>query len=307
MATYKIPQDVEAEDKLLGPLTFKQFIFMLIAAGAGLISWALFQASVFLGFLPFPIILIFGGLAVFRREDQPVERYLLSFFNYTLRPRQRVWDPEGFYDHLVITPEKKPTPPPLKQDLAQVHGQLERLAQVVDTRGWATKRPDLVTPQGNISQAQDDRLFMPEQPAAAEEVPENEDIMDDSNPKNQQINTMLQKSTEDQREKLLQEVREAIDKGEEIGATATPKHEKNITPPSQQDQAQPQQADNGHATESQANQDTANTQEEQEQMQKGSAILETLPTEDLSVSQVAAAANRRSDQEIQEGEEIRLR
>ena len=31
MATYKVPQDVEAEDKLLGPFTFRQFIYLLIA------------------------------------------------------------------------------------------------------------------------------------------------------------------------------------------------------------------------------------------------------------------------------------
>ncbi|MEX0934608.1 MAG: PrgI family protein, partial [Candidatus Saccharimonadales bacterium] len=79
MANYKVPQDVEAEDKLLGPLTFKQFIFMLIAAGAGLMTWFMYQISPFMAIIPLPFVLIFGGLAVLRREDQPIERYLLSF------------------------------------------------------------------------------------------------------------------------------------------------------------------------------------------------------------------------------------
>ncbi len=30
MATYKIPQNVEAEDKLIGPFSFKQFIFLIL-------------------------------------------------------------------------------------------------------------------------------------------------------------------------------------------------------------------------------------------------------------------------------------
>ncbi len=30
MATYKVLQDIEAEDKLLGPLTLKQFIFAVV-------------------------------------------------------------------------------------------------------------------------------------------------------------------------------------------------------------------------------------------------------------------------------------
>ncbi len=32
MAVYKVPQDVEAEDKLLGPFSMRQFIYLIIAA-----------------------------------------------------------------------------------------------------------------------------------------------------------------------------------------------------------------------------------------------------------------------------------
>ena len=33
MAQYKVPQDVEAEDKLLGPFTFRQFVYLMIIGG----------------------------------------------------------------------------------------------------------------------------------------------------------------------------------------------------------------------------------------------------------------------------------
>ncbi|MCF0232804.1 MAG: PrgI family protein, partial [Enterococcus sp.] len=33
MAQYKVPQNVEADDKLLGPFSFRQFIYLLVAAG----------------------------------------------------------------------------------------------------------------------------------------------------------------------------------------------------------------------------------------------------------------------------------
>ncbi|MGH7158305.1 MAG: PrgI family mobile element protein [Candidatus Saccharimonadales bacterium] len=32
MATYKVIQDIEAEDKILGPLTLRQFIYAGVAA-----------------------------------------------------------------------------------------------------------------------------------------------------------------------------------------------------------------------------------------------------------------------------------
>ncbi|NDG30951.1 PrgI family protein, partial [bacterium] len=39
MAVYTVPQDVEADDKFVGPLSFKQFIFIGIGAIAGYLSF----------------------------------------------------------------------------------------------------------------------------------------------------------------------------------------------------------------------------------------------------------------------------
>lgn len=286
MATYKVPQDVEAEDKLLGPLTFKQFIFLLIAAGGGLLSWGLFQVNPLLSLLPLPIVLGFGGLAIFRREDQPVERYLLSFFNFMIRPRQRLWIPEGIYDHLVITPEKKPAPPPLKQDINQVHGQLEKLAQVVDTRGWASKQPELTAPSGTTTQ-DDDRLFTPTQIPQDEEGPDEAvDVMDDASPQAQNLDTILQQQTTEQRQEAMDRMRQTIDQNAQptVGTVKT----------NDQPQSAPPSSHEGVGDASASPQHNA------------SAILDTISTDELSVSQLAAAANRQDDT-LQEGEEIKLR
>ena len=35
MAVYKVPQDVEADDKLIGPFSFRQFIYLIIVAISG--------------------------------------------------------------------------------------------------------------------------------------------------------------------------------------------------------------------------------------------------------------------------------
>lgn len=312
MANYKIPQDVEAEDKLVGPLTFKQFIFMLVAAGAGLMAWFMAQVHPFLVVVPLPVILIFGGLAIFRREDQPVERYLLSVFNFLLRPKKRIWVPEGSYEHLVITAAKKAARPGLKQDVEQVHGQLEKLARVVDTRGWATKRPDLTLPSETQSfgGGSDDRLFMPEPPQEPDEVHQREDILDDDNPEARQLDTMLQQQTQQQREQLMQNIRQQVD--EQSSATVgTPKQAPQEPAPATQqapDQSVPQ-GDNQQPLDSAPQQPQGDAQaQEQPQTepkpQPPSDILEV--SDQISVSQLAAKANRDSDQ-LQEGEEIKLR
>jgi hypothetical protein len=45
MATYKVIQDIEAEDKLVGPLSLKQFIFALIAIFLGLPEYGFYSSQ----------------------------------------------------------------------------------------------------------------------------------------------------------------------------------------------------------------------------------------------------------------------
>ena len=93
MNDYKVPQDVEAEDKLLGPFSFRQFIYLIIVALAGLGAFALFQLFPPLVIIPVPIILFFGALALPIRKDQPMEIYLAAVLSFYLKPRKRLWQP----------------------------------------------------------------------------------------------------------------------------------------------------------------------------------------------------------------------
>ena len=106
MATYKVPQDVEADDKLIGPFSFRQFIYLIIVALAGAGAWGLAQIFVGLAIIPLPIILLFGALALPLRKDQPMEIYLAAIVSYYLKPHKRLWDPDGVESLIEITVPK---------------------------------------------------------------------------------------------------------------------------------------------------------------------------------------------------------
>ena len=72
MAVYKVPQDVEAEDKLIGPFSFRQFIYLIIALIAIALGWGLSQLFIPLAIIPLPIVVFFGALALPLRKDQPM-------------------------------------------------------------------------------------------------------------------------------------------------------------------------------------------------------------------------------------------
>ena len=140
MAVYKVPQDVEAEDKLIGPFSFRQFIYLIVAALGILLAWALSRLFIGLAIVPLPIILAFLALALPLRKDQPMETYLVALIKFYFKPRSRLWDPEGQLSLVNITATKTAEGPQLKALRgAAASQQLAYLAQVVDTQGWASR------------------------------------------------------------------------------------------------------------------------------------------------------------------------
>lgn len=138
MAQYKVPQDVEADDKLLGPFTFRQFVYLLIAAALVGILIFLFQLFPVLALIPLPFIALFGILALPIKKDQPMETYLAAVVSYYLKPRTRIWTPGQRESTIQITAPKivedKRT-----RDITgeEATHRLSFLADIVDTQGQA--------------------------------------------------------------------------------------------------------------------------------------------------------------------------
>lgn len=140
MAVYKVAQDVEADDKLLGPFSFRQFIYLIVVVIAGVLAWGLAQIFIGLAILPLPIILFFGALALPLRKDQPMEIYLAAILSFYLKPRHRLWHPDGV-EQLVEIIAPKVVEAQLTKDLSQTEAErrLSYLADIADTGGWAVR------------------------------------------------------------------------------------------------------------------------------------------------------------------------
>lgn len=140
MATYKVPQDVEADDKLIGPFSFRQFIYLIAVVLAGIAAWGLAQIFVGLAIIPLPVIIFFGALALPLRKDQPMELYMAAMVSFYLKPRLRKWDPEGI-ETLIEISAPKTIEVQRTKDLSQVEAsqRLSYLADIVDSGGWAIR------------------------------------------------------------------------------------------------------------------------------------------------------------------------
>lgn len=217
MATYKVIQDIEAEDHILGPLTLRQFIFALISVFFFYISFLLItKHAAFLDILFIPPALFFGFFAVPFGRDQPTEIWALAKLRFFLKPRRRIWDQSGVKELVTITVPKK-VEQHLTNGLSQyeVNSRLKTLATTLDSRGWAIKNSNISSVQSvpvfisNGVQDDSDRLIGINQlPPTPEEVaPDEADILDEStSPLAQHFDQMMYDSSQARRQQLIEQM-----------------------------------------------------------------------------------------------------
>ncbi len=90
---FQVPQFIEVEDKIFGPLTFKQFIYL--AGGAG-ISFTLYSLlPIYIAVIP--ILAIIGlsiALAFYTKNNKPFIYVIESAFKYWISNKLYIWKKE---------------------------------------------------------------------------------------------------------------------------------------------------------------------------------------------------------------------
>lgn len=199
MAEYKVPQDVEADDKLIGPFSFRQFIYLIIVALAGGLAWFLWTLLPPLVVIPLPVILFFGALALPLRKDQPMEIYLAAILSYYLKPRRRLWQPDG-RDNLVEISVPKITETNLTKSFqgSEAAQRLGYLANLSDSRGWSVRGVSGPQPLNTAMTAD-----------AYNEAQQAVDVLDETNTVSQNLDRMIQQTDAQHHQALVDRVRQS--------------------------------------------------------------------------------------------------
>lgn len=87
---FNVPQFIDIEDKIVGPLTAKQLGWLAMGGVVALVCYALLDQSAF--WLSVIIIaVIFGALAFYRPYNQPLINFILSSISFATRPKMYIW------------------------------------------------------------------------------------------------------------------------------------------------------------------------------------------------------------------------
>ncbi|HUC87485.1 MAG TPA: PrgI family protein [Candidatus Saccharimonadales bacterium] len=307
MGTYKVPQNVEAEDKILGPLSLKQFIYAMIGVGYGLLTFAILKPLSIALWVIFglPPMLALLGLGLYQREDQPMETYLVAIVEFFVHPRTRFWQKEPIAEVFRLEP-----PPPkaaeVVRDPRQVRSQLAQLADLVDTRGWSAKQPELQEPEEvPVVDLQDrlgtERIGAPVAIGAAPEVTEDDDILSNDSATAQGLNVLIENTVKSVREEAVENMkaRTAATRASGAAQTAPPRQA-----PSKPRSAAAAKASAGTAKSAAAT--TPPSTSGSTAPPSGDILKLAAEGGDLTVAQIAAQA-RRYNTTLAEGESVSLR
>ncbi|MFA5135039.1 MAG: PrgI family protein [Patescibacteria group bacterium] len=132
MQQFVVPQFLDVESKIIGPLTVRQFVTFLI--GAGMIFLVFKLASFWVAAIEGLLIFALTGMFAFLKiNGRPFHFFLLNMMQTLRRPTLKVWNKA--YVGQRIKEEKPEALPPQVPKKRLTVSRLNELSLVVDTGG----------------------------------------------------------------------------------------------------------------------------------------------------------------------------
>ena len=107
---FQVPQFIDIEDKVIGPLTVKQFLYILVASVIGFILFKLVNFFVFIVLL-IPIAAITIAFGFLKIHNRPFAELVKNFFGFLKKPDYYIWKKPKIIDPI----EEKKIPKLIKK------------------------------------------------------------------------------------------------------------------------------------------------------------------------------------------------
>ncbi len=137
---YKVPQNIDMEDRIVGPLTMVQFVIVMAGGMLVYLCYTLFTPTTF-WIAALPIALVTLTFAFVKVNDQPFPKFAAATLLFLTRPKSRVWQKETGAEALKITHKVTPTAANTAVHSTVERSQLESLSAALDAGGAAPVPP----------------------------------------------------------------------------------------------------------------------------------------------------------------------
>ena len=135
MQQFTVPQFIDVEDRIIGPITTRQFFISLTGLLLIFVAYRVADFSLFL-VLAFVIAVVTGVVAFLRVNGRPFHEFTLDVFGVVQRPRVRIWKKLGessdpIFEHIPSVKADRATARPPHAEARTI----AELALLVDTGG----------------------------------------------------------------------------------------------------------------------------------------------------------------------------
>jgi hypothetical protein len=112
MQRFEVPQFIEVEDKIFGPFTWKQFVYLAGGGGVAVVLFISLPLFLFI-LIGLPIIAFAGFLAFHRINNRPFSVFLESAFGYATNKKLYLWKKQTA--QTILAEKKTITEDPTRQ------------------------------------------------------------------------------------------------------------------------------------------------------------------------------------------------
>lgn len=133
----KIPQNVQIEDRIIGPITLRQLIITILGCGISYAIWSTLQkifgdVSITVTIVAWIPAVVFIAFAFVKVYDLSLFRVVFLMIERSVKPQTRTWAPRPgisvIHSHALAKPEKK-KPDAAQQEQPQ---SIEELSSMLD-------------------------------------------------------------------------------------------------------------------------------------------------------------------------------
>jgi hypothetical protein len=91
MPLFNVPQYIDVEDKIAGPFTGKQLLWMFGMGATLLVLWNMLEQVTFY-IMVIPVAALFGAFAFYRPYNQTLLNFIISAVGFIFRPKLYIWE-----------------------------------------------------------------------------------------------------------------------------------------------------------------------------------------------------------------------
>jgi len=131
---FTVPQFIDVEDKIIGPITTRQFVIILAGSIFIAIFYKIFDFSLFIfaSVLAFIFSMIFAFVKI---NGRPFHFFILNFVQTLKRANLRIWINNANFELATETEAPKIEKPINTKTMTPQSSRLDELSLVVDTQG----------------------------------------------------------------------------------------------------------------------------------------------------------------------------